>query len=79
LSLRLRLVGHQRGETIERARHLADGVGGDAGVERRRIEAGVTEQNFGFCSWRLDLKPRVIGVSSMDVILCVSSYRDGDP
>ena len=52
LCLRLRLrrrrsrFGHQRGEAIQRARDLADGVGGDAGVERRRIEAGVTEQNL---------------------------------
>ena len=48
------LVGPQRRETIERAHDLADRVGGDAGVERRRLELGVTQ------------RPRVI----MSTFLC---------
>ena len=32
---------HQRCEAVERAHDLADGVGGDAGVERRGVELGV--------------------------------------
>src|SRR5713101_2973325 len=39
------LVGPQRRETIERAHDLADRVGGDARVERRGLELGVTEQS----------------------------------
>jgi hypothetical protein len=33
-----------RGDEIERADDLADRLGGDAGVERRRVEFGVTER-----------------------------------
>jgi hypothetical protein len=38
------LVGHQRGEAIQRAHHLADGIGGDASVERRRLQLGMPER-----------------------------------
>jgi hypothetical protein len=38
--------GHQRREAIQRAHDLADGVGGDARVERRGLEPGVPEQNL---------------------------------
>ena len=37
------LLGHQRREAVERAHNLADGVGGDAGVERRGVELGVPQ------------------------------------
>ena len=47
LVLGLVLLGHQRSETIQRAHDLADGVGGDAGVERCRIELGMPEQPRG--------------------------------
>jgi len=30
---------------IQRAHDLADGIGGDAGIERRRVELGVTERS----------------------------------
>ncbi len=40
------LLGHQRSETIQRAHDLADRVGGDTRVERRRIKFGVTEQDL---------------------------------
>ena len=33
-------------EPVERTRHRADRLGGDAGVERGRIELGVPEQNL---------------------------------
>jgi hypothetical protein len=38
-------LGHQRSEAIQRAHDLADGVGGDAGVERRRIKFGMPERS----------------------------------
>jgi hypothetical protein len=38
-----REVLHQQ---VERARHLANGADGDAGVERRRVELLVSEQNL---------------------------------
>src|SRR5713226_1544139 len=38
------LLGSQRRETIERAHDLADRVGGDARVERRRLEFGMPER-----------------------------------
>jgi hypothetical protein len=34
------------GHGVERAHDLADGVGGDAGVERRGVELGVAEQHL---------------------------------
>jgi hypothetical protein len=40
------LLGHQRSETIQRAHDLADRVGGDVRVKRRRIKFGVTEQDL---------------------------------
>jgi hypothetical protein len=36
--------GDQRCEAIERAHHLTDGVGGDAGIERRGLKLGMAEQ-----------------------------------
>jgi hypothetical protein len=45
LGLVLGLLLAQRREAIERAHHLADRVGGDARVERRRIELGMTQQS----------------------------------
>jgi hypothetical protein len=39
------LLGHQRSEAIQRAHDLADRVGGDVRVKRRRIKFGVTEQS----------------------------------
>src|ERR1700746_2635539 len=39
------LAGHLQQEA-ERARHLADRADGDAGVERRRVELLVSEQNL---------------------------------
>ena len=36
----------QRDQAIQRTRHVADGVDGDARVERGRIQAGVSEQNL---------------------------------
>ena len=39
-------LGHQRREAIERAHDLADGLGGDAGVERRGVELGVPKQDL---------------------------------
>src|SRR5438132_6529444 len=39
------LAGHLQQE-VERARHLADRADGDAGVERRRVELLVSEQNL---------------------------------
>jgi len=36
----------QRCEPIERAHDLADGIGGDTGIERRRFELGVTKQHL---------------------------------
>ena len=33
------------GDMLQRAHDLADGLGGDAGIERRRVELGVTEQS----------------------------------
>jgi hypothetical protein len=38
LVLGFTLLGHQRCETIQRAHDLADRVGGDVGVERRRVD-----------------------------------------
>jgi hypothetical protein len=35
----------QRREAIERAHDLADGIGGDTGIERRRLEFGVPKQS----------------------------------
>jgi hypothetical protein len=37
LTFGLILLGHQRREAVERAHDLTDGVGGDAGVERRGV------------------------------------------
>ena len=34
-----------QGDVIKRAHDLADRLGGDAGVERRGVELGVTEQS----------------------------------
>jgi hypothetical protein len=45
LVLDLILLGPQRRETVERAHDLTDRVGGDARVERRRLEFGVTQQS----------------------------------
>jgi hypothetical protein len=47
LGHRLGLIffGHQRREAIERAHHLADGVGGDARIERRGLELGMSERS----------------------------------
>ena len=39
------LLGHQRREAIQWAHDLADRVGGDAGVERRRVQLGVAQQS----------------------------------
>src|SRR3979490_1712580 len=44
--LGLVLVGPQRREAIERAHDLADRIGGDARVERRGLELGMTQQNL---------------------------------
>src|ERR1700680_1373789 len=33
-------------DVLQRAHDLADGLGGDAGIERRRVELGVTEQHL---------------------------------
>ena len=44
LVLDLVLLGPQRRETIERAHDLADRVGGDARIERRRLEFGVPQR-----------------------------------
>src|SRR5690242_7465568 len=38
-------AGHLQ-QQVERACHLADGTDGDAGVERRRVELLVSEQNL---------------------------------
>ena len=46
LVLGLVLIGHQRSEAIQRAHDLADRVGGDVGVERRRIKFGMPQQNL---------------------------------
>src|SRR5262250_1519988 len=40
------LLEPQRREAIERAHDLADRVGSDARIERRRLEFGVTEQDL---------------------------------
>jgi hypothetical protein len=40
------LLGCQRREAIQWAHDLADGVGGDAGVERRCLKLGVTQQDL---------------------------------
>ena len=37
-------LGPQRHEAVERAHDLADRVGGDAGIERRRLEFGMTKR-----------------------------------
>ena len=39
------LAGHLQ-QQVERARHLAERVDGDAGVERRRVEFLMSEQNL---------------------------------
>ncbi len=36
----------QRGQAIQRAHNVPDGVGGDARVERGRVELGVPQQNL---------------------------------
>src|SRR6266446_6657503 len=46
LALEFILLGHQRREAIERAHDLAYRVGGDARIERRGVELGVTEQDL---------------------------------
>src|SRR6266849_8762449 len=43
--LGLVLLGPQRGEVVERAHDLADGVGGDARVERCGVELGVPKRS----------------------------------
>ena len=43
LVLGFTLLGHQRYETIQRAHDLADRVGGDVGVERRRVDLRMSE------------------------------------
>ena len=43
---RLVFLDMQRREAIERAHDLADGIGGDTGIERRRLEFGVPKQNL---------------------------------
>src|SRR5271169_4016540 len=40
------LLGHQRREAIQRAHDRADGVGGNARIERRRFKLGMSEQNL---------------------------------
>src|SRR5690348_3993393 len=40
------LAFHQQLQMLERARHGPDRLGGDAGVERGRIQLGVPEQNL---------------------------------
>ena len=42
---RLVFLDMQRREAIERAHDLADGIGGDTGIERRRLEFGVPKQS----------------------------------
>ena len=37
--------GHQRRQAIQRAHDVADRVGGDAGVERRGVEFGMTQRS----------------------------------
>jgi len=44
LLLGLVLLGPQRREAVERAHDLADRVGGNACVERRRVQLGVTQR-----------------------------------
>src|SRR5262249_33237712 len=39
-------LGPQRRQAVERAHDLADRVGGDARVERRRLKLGMTEQDL---------------------------------
>ena len=34
------------GDVLQRAHHLADGLGGDARIERRRVQLGVTEKHL---------------------------------
>src|SRR6266849_8351378 len=46
LLLGLVLVGPQRREAIERAHDLADRIGGDARVERRRLKLGMSKQDL---------------------------------
>jgi len=45
LGRRLVCLGAQRREVIQRAYDLADGIGGDAGIERRGLEFGVPKQS----------------------------------
>ncbi len=42
---RLVFLDMQRREAIERAHDLADGIGGNSGIERRRLEFGVTKRS----------------------------------
>ena len=44
--LGLILLGHQRREAIQRAHDRADGVGGNARIERRRFKLGMSKQNL---------------------------------
>ena len=49
--------GLQRGQAIQRAHDVADGVGGNARVERGRVELGVAQQPRGIviislCHWK---------------------------
>jgi hypothetical protein len=44
--LGLILLGHQWREAIQRAHDRADGVGGNARIERRRFKLGMSEQNL---------------------------------
>ena len=46
LLLDLVFLGQQRCEAIERAHDLADRIGGDARIERRGIELGVTQEDL---------------------------------
>jgi hypothetical protein len=51
--LGLIFFGDQRREAIERAHHLADGVGGDPRIERRRFKLGMAEQSCVIMHLRL--------------------------
>ena len=53
---------HQHAEMLERTRHRADRLGGDAGVERGRVQLGVPEQN-------LDARGRIVGDADLAAIL----------
>ena len=56
LVLGFTLLGHQRCETIKRAHDLADRVGGDAGVERRRFQFGMSKKHLNHTNIDILLK-----------------------